>query len=94
LHKKKLESAHLKQPDRRKLSVHFIRLNAASTQAALFFSRAVHTVNSSMDGVILMRVLCRTFLAFPIAIFVLLTLCIVLVLESRRSAPRWVENGL
>jgi hypothetical protein len=40
-----------------------------------------------------MRVLCRTVLAFPIAIYVLLTLFIVLVLESRRSAPRWVESG-
>jgi hypothetical protein len=40
-----------------------------------------------------MRVLCRTFLAFPIAIFVVLTLFIVLVLESRRNAPRWVESG-
>jgi hypothetical protein len=41
----------------------------------------------------LMRVLCRTFLAFPTAICVLLTLFIVLVLESRRSVPRWVESG-
>ena len=40
-----------------------------------------------------MRVLCRTFLAFPIAIFVLLTLFIVLVLETRRSVPRRVESG-
>ena len=40
-----------------------------------------------------MRVLCRTFLAFPIAILAVLTLFIVLVLESRRSAPRWVESG-
>jgi len=39
-----------------------------------------------------MRVLGRIFLAFPIAIFVSLTLFIVLVLESRRSAPRWVER--
>jgi hypothetical protein len=46
-----------------------------------------------MGRVILMRVLCRTLLAFPIAIFVLLTLCIVLVLESSRSAPRWVERN-
>ena len=40
-----------------------------------------------------MRVLCRTFLAFPIAIFAVLTLFIVLVLESRRSAPHRVESG-
>jgi hypothetical protein len=40
-----------------------------------------------------MRVLCRIFLAFPIAIIVSLTLFIVLVFESRRSAPRWVESG-
>jgi hypothetical protein len=33
---------------RRKLSQHFIWLSAASTKAALFFSRAVPTVYSSM----------------------------------------------
>ena len=41
-----------------------------------------------------MRVLCRTFLAFPAAILVLLTLFIVLVLESRRSASRRAGEDL
>jgi hypothetical protein len=40
-----------------------------------------------------MRVLGRIFLAFPIAIFVVVTLFIVIVLESRRSVPRWVERA-
>jgi hypothetical protein len=40
-----------------------------------------------------MRVLGRILLTFPIAIFVVVTLFIVLVLESRRSAPRWVERA-
>jgi hypothetical protein len=40
-----------------------------------------------------MRVLGRILLAFLIAIFVVVTLLIVLVLESRRSVPRWVERA-
>src|SRR5258707_3309196 len=35
-------------PARRRPSLHFFWVNTASTRAALFFSRAVHTVNPSM----------------------------------------------